>query len=385
MDCRDDLTDTAIAGDGAFVRQRHVVEDSARASDSVFLRLVSSVTDGASLDDGSSDRLILLAHETVTISETLTQALQSANVAHDGASLHDSVFIRLRTLVEDGASLGDSTSGKLLILAADVAELGDGSSSQRTTQATIAEQARARDSIRVIWRDLVEETAQASDSIRSFARIKTVATDTAVAGDELSASGADARILLVDAARLLDSALIRNLVARTVVDDGAALEDAAIQWGAFGQAWTANTDNWAMSRYAPFTFTTLAVVDGILMGCAEDGVYALDGRGEKIAAHLATGKLDMTHGVLSHPVEAHFEYALDGTASVDVTTTQAGMAKTYRYPLKGRPVADELTNARAPFGRGLRGRHFAYTLNLTGTHAHINDWSVLIAPSKRSI
>ena len=68
-----------------------------------------------------------------------------------------------------------------------------------------------------------------------------------------------------------------------------------------------------------------------------------------------------------------------------VTTTQSGTPVTYDYPLDARPVADALTNARAVFGRGLRGRHFAYTLRLEGQRAYINDWSVLTAASKRSI
>ena len=72
-------------------------------------------------------------------------------------------------------------------------------------------------------------------------------------------------------------------------------------------------------------------------------------------------------------------------ASVAVTTTQAGASTTYTYPLDARPVADALTNARAVFGRGLHGRHFAYTLRLTGQRAYINDWSVLVTTGKRSI
>ena len=95
--------------------------------------------------------------------------------------------------------------------------------------------------------------------------------------------------------------------------------------------------------------------------------------------------MDMTGDVLAHPLEAHIEYELRGTATFDVTTTQAGTPATYSYPLNARPTADALTNARAVFGRGLRGRHFAYTLRLTGQQAYINDWSVLVAPSKRSI
>ena len=140
-----------------------------------------------------------------------------------------------------------------------------------------------------------------------------------------------------------------------------------------------------MSRFAPFTFTSLAVIDGVLYGCNSQGVFALDGSSETMTAELRTGAMDMTGGVLAHPLEAHVEYELRGTATFDVTTTQAGTPATYSYPLNARPVANALTNARAVFGRGLRGRHFAYTLRLTGQQAYINDWSVLVAPSKRSI
>jgi hypothetical protein len=141
-----------------------------------------------------------------------------------------------------------------------------------------------------------------------------------------------------------------------------------------------------MSRYAPFTFNGLAVIDGVLYGTTADGVYALSARGEAIEARMATGKVDMGKGVLVHPVAAYLEYELDadGAAVMDVTTTQSGTAETYSYPLESEPAA-ELTNGRIVFGRGLRGRHFSFTLRLTARHAYINDLRVESAPTKRSV
>ena len=132
----------------------------------------------------------------------------------------------------------------------------------------------------------------------------------------------------------------------------------------------------------------LAVIDGVLHGCSADGVHAFDGEGDEgadIAASVRTGRIDCTGRVLSHPDEAHLEYMLRGQLTADVVQTQTGEAKTYSYPLLARPLADDFTNARAKFGRGLRGRHFAYGLRVEGTRWHINDWTVLIAPSKRSV
>ncbi|MBO7410680.1 MAG: hypothetical protein J6T92_02030 [Ottowia sp.] len=196
-----------------------------------------------------------------------------------------------------------------------------------------------------------------------------------------------ARSFVVSGARALDAALHLGLHAVNIVTDGAVVRDEPLQWGTYGQAWTANTGNWAMSRWT-VTFQHLAVIDGKLVGCAADGVHVFDGEGDEgqpIAALVQTGRLDMTGRVLGHPDEAHLEYMLRGQMTADVLQTQTGEAKTYSYPLLARPLADDYTNARAKFGRGLRGRHFAYGLSVTGTRLHINEWAVLVAPSKRSV
>ena len=139
-----------------------------------------------------------------------------------------------------------------------------------------------------------------------------------------------------------------------------------------------------MSRYLPYTFRGLAVIDGVAYGMSADGVYALDGDSETIAASMRTGKLDIGQGGLVHPLAAYMEYELDGAAEMDVTTTQSGQAETYTYTLPNE-VADELTNGRFIFGRGLRGRHFSFTLRMTGTHGYINDLSVNVTATKRSV
>ncbi|RSZ54114.1 hypothetical protein EJU38_05520 [Pseudomonas aeruginosa] len=192
--------------------------------------------------------------------------------------------------------------------------------------------------------------------------------------------------LLVDGARLA-ALVLDHLAAHDLVTDAVVIEDSTVGGEQdHGQAWTANVDSWAMSRYAPYTFSSLAVIDGKLYGIAADGVYALDGDSDAVAGSIATGKLDVGQGALVHPHTAYLEYELDadGTAAMDVTTTQSGSAATYSYPLE-RELADELTNGRFKFGRGLRGRHFTFTLRLTGRHGYINDLRVESAPTNRRV
>ena len=71
-------------------------------------------------------------------------------------------------------------------------------------------------------------------------------------------------------------------------------------------------------------------------------------------------------------------------ASLAVTTTQSGAAQTYAYPLAVEPAA-ELTNGRFVLGKGLRGRHFAFELQMQARSGVINDLRVDAAPTKRRV
>lgn len=113
---------------------------------------------------------------------------------------------------------------------------------------------------------------------------------------------------------------------------------------------------------------------------------ALESHGmEYINSKLVTGKVDIGGGILAHPVGAYMEYELsDGESEMIVSTTQGGSVQSYGYKLiDGK--ADELTNGRFIFGRGLRGRHFKFELRLNGVSGHIHDLRIDASATKRRI
>ena len=175
------------------------------------------------------------------------------------------------------------------------------------------------------------------------------------------------------------------LSARDAVSDTAVIEDCVIQPGhAAGQVWTAPTGNWAMSRYAPAQAEQLAVINGVVHAVTPEGVFALDGDGEAIGAEVRTGLLDVGQGNLALLDAAYVEYELDGQASMTINRPQTGQMQSWTYTLPAE-LAGTLTNGRFKFGRGLRGRHFGFTLRLDGTRGYINDWQTLFAKSQRRI
>ena len=380
---RDDMNDTLRLQGDAVSKLRDMGESTVRLRDGVVHQLQTLTEDSVALSGVFTDRATVVRSDGVALGDEVFGGVTRRSTITEGVRLRDAIILKGKSLAEDSIALTDDTTHAVAARVRDAAAFSDEVLGQRRVVQLVVDGVRLNDAAPRIARELVADAIVVSDAYSGKLRATGFFFDSlALAAEDDTDTTTDG--LLVERLRITDE-VVGMLHARNTVTDGLALWDEVLQTGDYGQAWTARTDSWAMSRFAPFTFTSLSVIDGVLYGCNSQGVFALDGDSETMTAELRTGAMDMTGGVLGHPLEAHIEYELRGTATFDVTTTQAGTPTAYSYPLNARPVADALTNARAVFGRGLRGRHFAYTLRLTGQQAYINDWSVLVAPSKRSI
>lgn len=380
---RDDMNDTLRLQGDAVSKLRDTGESTVRLGGGVVHQLQTLTEDSVALSGVFTDRATVVRSDGVALGDEVFGGVTRRSTITEGVRLRDAIIPKGKSLAEDSIALADETKHAVAARVRDAAAFSDEVLGQRRVVQLVVDGVRLNDAAPRIARELVAEAIVVSDAYSGKLRAMGFFFDSiALAAEDDTDTTTDG--LLVERLRITDE-VVGMLHARNTVVDGLALWDEVLQTGDYGQAWTASTDSWAMSRFAPFTFTSLAVIDDVLYGCNSQGVFALDGSSETMTAELRTGAMDMTGGVLAHPLEAHIEYELRGTATFDVTTTQAGTPATYSYPLNARPVANALTNARAVFGRGLRGRHFAYTLRLTGQQAYINDWSVLVTPSKRSI
>ena len=380
---RDDMNDTLRLQDGAVSKLRSLGESTLRLRDAAVHRLRTLTEDDVALSGVFTDSTTIVRGDGVALGDEVFGGVTRRSTVTEQVRLSDVVILKRKTLVEDSIAFADDTTHAVAARTTDAATFSDQVFGQRRVVHLVVDSIRIGDAAPRIARELVAEAFVVGEAYSGKLRAKGFFSDSlALAAEDDTTTTTDS--LLVERLRLSDE-VWGTLHASNTVTDELVLWDEVLQTGDYGQAWTASTQSWAMSRFAPFTFTSLAVIDDVLYGCNSRGVFALDGDTETMTAELRTGAMDMTGGVLAHPLEAHIEYELRGTATFDVTTTQAGTPATYSYPLNARPTADALTNARAVFGRGLRGRHFAYTLRLTGQQAYINDWSVLVAPSKRSI
>ena len=381
---RDDMNDTAVASSSTWMGLRTIAEGTARASSVILSALFVLHIGTATASDGVTDSAMHLLEDVATASDLAVGHAILRNRVTDGARANDAILGRVLHLLTDTAQASDSVMQGVLDTVRDGATIGSTVLHQRRAADLRTDKARVTDVILSVARVLVVDAAQAEDWVGGRARGSLLSVDAATVGDAVIDARQASAAVLADRA-IASSELFGRLLSADVIADVALVDGQAVQFGDFGQAWTTNTGSWPMSRYAPFTFTSLAVIDGVVYATGAGGVFALDSQDEDIAALMRTGKLDLGKDTLVRLVEAPVEYELDGIAALDVTQTQSGTSpETYTYEPDERPTL-ELTNSRFQLGRGLKGRHFTFALTLQGRRGYINDLRVTVAPSKRSM
>lgn len=382
---RDDTAELAVASDETWLGLRGViVEEMAVASAALIFTVGVTLTDTATASDEVFDARTGNEHvvETAQVTETWENTLHAKTLVVESRKLTEQWFHTTGVLHEDSAQISDEIASSVRDVSQDVLVVSEEWSGVLKTSVLITDTLKLSDTLIALSKDTFEDTALLSDWVQDHLRASVLVTDSAQITDEaVEASSASA--LLTESAAASDETWGVLHAVQLVTESAQAEGDVTQDTGA-SQIWTANSDvAWAMSRYR-INATGLSVINGVLHLATPDGVFALDGDEEEIEGELVTGKIDLG-GTLTTPLSLYLEYELDGALEVDVRQYQSGaQEETYSYPLP-MEAADTLTNGRVMFGKGLRGRHFGFTVRVSGQKAYINDMSLLVAQSKRRI
>lgn len=378
---RDDSVDLAVASDSTWLGLNALVESIARIAAVLVVAVGVLHTDGAVAAEEVIDRRTHTLEDFAQAADEAPGRMRAAVLLADSARVTDSLSGARALLHEDSAQLGELVSHTIGAVLDDGATAADAVQAARTSRATAIDAAQVSDAAVYRVRESLTDTATAGDAAQGKLTGRNLTTDTATVADAVEDGRSAPAMLAIDKA-LASSAVIDRLHAVDLVTD-LALADAIMEGGPIsGQAWTAHLDGWPMSRYEPYAFQQLAVIDGTPYGVTDAGVFALGGGVGEIEGRITTGKLDIGRGVLAHPIALYAQGELDGTAEVAVTTTQSGAPEQYDYPLQMRP-GPETTTGRAVFGRGLRGVRFAFELRVAAERALFNDLRIEAMPTKR--
>lgn len=133
------------------------------------------------------------------------------------------------------------------------------------------------------------------------------------------------------------------------------------------------TESTRLTTYSNFAFNSLAEFNGVCLGANADGIYALSGERDALAAIAATvrpGVTDFNEARLKRLTGAYVGYRADGELTLIVTTNEDDE---YQYTLAPRQVAG-LHPSRVKLGKGAKARYFQLTLqNRDGGDFELNQ------------
>lgn len=395
----DELVDSAIfpikdsvgVTDTWLGRKRHVdfIHDQIIVSDHLKTRLraKSLVHDEISSASTSTDKQRSMSIEQLFIAENLNTKKYSLSKLNEALKIKESfkATARFKDSIADNLDVLDvSLKSKLRAFTSEHIVYQENYRLKKISRSVITETLKVQGSCVARYSDFITDNVLYAEQYTQRIKAKQRVIDT-INVNELLKQQRKSRQRINETLMAFDFNQGKN-IAKQLINDLVFIEDDYSKEKKYGYAWTANVDTWAMSRYQDYGFSELTVVDGVLYGVAEDGVYRLDAN-SFVDGKLITGQLDLGQGSLVHPLGAYLEYELSGNSrklEVGVVTTQSGTKQTYYYLL---PIekADDLTNGRVLFGRGLRGRHFAFEIKISGEHGYINDLSIDMTATKRRV
>ncbi|NWK74121.1 hypothetical protein HYG93_07435 [Acinetobacter sp. SwsAc6] len=381
---QDITSELAIASDKTWSNTAFFTEEFARLADTQFVRISAKIEERALASDFDLGQIVYIIYEQAALSDHAFGAAHSYGYVLEQATLTDKPFSGISAMaVTETAYASDLQfyiqSHRML----ESATTTDTAFGQRAVATQVSENAVLTDTAYKSLIDSVQEQALAQDLLSGSRHSYFLTLESATTAD------IDQSIQL-GTYRINETAVMSDMqfglkYAHFMVLESAFITDSYVQTQSHAQAWTANTDNWAMSRYAPYNFEGATVINGQLHLWNEQGVYVAGLEGEQISAELKTGKIDFGDSLV-HPQAAYLEYSSNGNLpiAVDVSTTQTGAEQTFKYFMP-QETSQQLTNGRAVFGRGLRGRHFTFALSIQGSAAHINALSFDYTNTKRRI
>lgn len=383
---RDDTMETAVAIDQTWMKLRAVVTDSAKATDRIFYKIIISISDSAIVSDELlAGGLGYLVTETAHVSDEVAVHRFARNIINEKFKIQDIGFYKFYGPTTETALVTDFALNGTIALVQERIRVVDSDLSQRKAKTLVRESARIRDFLTAVSRELTVDQARAYSNAYGKAVSRNISSDFAeIRAMDLS----HVRKLIA----VMDKAMIRDDVFHTLKGKSLSrewffIEDSVLGFGnQDALIWTARSDTWGMSRYEQLFMQGLSVMNGQLFGWNEQGVWLYGSQNQQIHAQLKTAKMDFGENLV-HPVAAYLEYQLSGQQkklSVSVGTTQSGHLAQYSYSLVAEN-SDELTNGRVIFGRGLRGRHFSFDIDIQAYSAQINALSVDFSQTTRRI
>ena len=378
---RDDSVDVISVAEEFICGQRALIEEQVYVADALRYNVRLLTDEPVQVGDESYARLRLLTDEALGVQGLDASRMRAGQSGGDTLRIGETVIPVLAVRHDETLGVTDVLLAGGQGAAGNPVQVDEAWLLARHSFALTVETLRVGDGLRAGQSVLVEEQLGVSDEGGGRRRSRALIEDTLHGEDAVDERGVQHDVL-TERVRVVDEVFTLLHAQQLVVDELGAQAGEVLR--PVGQAWVSAVDRWAMSRYAPYSFDSLTLIDGVLHATGEGGVYCLQGEGETITCTLSYGTMDVGGSPLTLPAWAYLGCVLEGEARMSVTQTQNRVAQTWSYPFQSLN-SEVMRNGRFVFGKGLRGRYFKFELVVEGEAFVLDDLTLMLANKTRRI
>lgn len=276
---RDDHQDNMFIRDMPVTGTLIMIGEVARLSDGQFFSIGSSVFDSARISDGGDGEGSLSFDDVVKITDSGKNIIDGGLSALDSAVLSDGVISPEFTKVGEMMVLSDryfAESGKS---AGDWLSVRDSASSVVASLYHSGDLLKISDTPILLHFSMINEQVVMRDTVSPSVVAASIVRDSAAVSDSNGGMDNGEGIGFASSSGIISDKLFSMLHASLVISDVAESGGGYLGLGDEAReslAWSANSDNWATSRYILDSWKDLAVIDGSLIGFSDNGIYVLD-------------------------------------------------------------------------------------------------------------
>lgn len=318
------------------------------------------VTETFSITDTITSEVLLGFLEALVMSDIVDSTVFSVSSIEEAVTITDSLLMTLVLALYEGIDITDTLSVNVTVLAAiaEALALTDPVTNELIVSMGLTEylglvDALARSFERSATEALDISDIIASSLIASYLNTEVVDLTDATIGTALLT------IALVEDVSIIDT-LTTIAQLQNVVDEGIIFATSFIHDGTMYTGWVMNSENFAVSQYDNYDFTSFGRLNGKYYGVKPDGLYLLEGGMDDtayITATIKTAAMDMGTSNLKAVPQAYFGFTGDGSMVMkiivdDKTETWYNMIST----------SEGLHSQRLKLSKGLQGRYFQFEL-----------------------
>lgn len=318
------------------------------------------VVEGITLTDTQVISIISGIIERLVIGETISTLLITGQSVNEAVGILDVALIGLALAIEEGIDLTDLTVGtlKAIELLLEEAAVNDTEVDNIIGSSSLIEIVGLIGAVYRYFGGDITEGVLFTDTLLDSLLAAYIVEEGIDVGDNQSES-----LLLLapitDGMSITDTTTL-NAILQTAVEEGMIFATQFVHDGTAYSGWVMNSENFAVSNYDNYDFTSFGKLNGQYYGIKPDGLYLLEGTMDDasfITATITTAAMDFGTSNLKAVPQAYFGFTGDGEMVLkikvdDDTETWYNMIST----------SEGIHNQRLKLSKGLQGRYFQFEL-----------------------